>query len=156
MCRLRTRGLRNVLSHVLLCLIAMLMTALSLIKNGFADKMRSPTLARALTKEAMCPSLWAFFSCRLQPAVRCKNGAAELWGGMGHRAGRPAHLTNQICRLNAITIHTARAFRSSNSAGRTIDSTTTITDLTVQFTTAAPRYTHTQKRLANMTEAGHE
>lgn len=43
LCQLRTRGLRNVLSHVVLCLIAMLMAALSLIKNGFADKMRSPT-----------------------------------------------------------------------------------------------------------------
>jgi IS5 family transposase len=43
LCQLRTRGLRNVLSHVFLCLIAMLMIALSLIKNGFVEKMRSPT-----------------------------------------------------------------------------------------------------------------
>jgi len=49
LCRLRTRGLRNVLSHVVLCLIAMLMTALSLTKNGFADKMRSPTFWSYLT-----------------------------------------------------------------------------------------------------------
>ena len=49
LCRLRTRGLRNVLSHVVLCLIAMLMTALSLTKNGFADKMRSPTFWSCLT-----------------------------------------------------------------------------------------------------------
>lgn len=49
LCQLRTRGLRNVFSHVLLCLIAMLMTALSLIRNGFPDKMRSPTFWSHLT-----------------------------------------------------------------------------------------------------------
>ena len=49
LCQLRTRGLRNVLTHVLLCLIAMLMTALSLIKNGFPDRMRSPTFWSYIT-----------------------------------------------------------------------------------------------------------
>jgi transposase len=49
LCQLRTRGLRNVLTHVLLCLIAMLMTALSLIRNGFLDKMRSPTFWSYIT-----------------------------------------------------------------------------------------------------------
>jgi len=49
LCQLRTRGLRNVLSHVLLCLIVMLMTALSLIKNGFPRKMRSPTFWSCIT-----------------------------------------------------------------------------------------------------------
>jgi len=49
LCQLRTRGLRNVLSHVFLCLIAMLMTALSLTKNGFPDKMRSPTFWSYIT-----------------------------------------------------------------------------------------------------------
>ncbi len=49
LCQLRTRGLRNVLSHVLLCLIVMLMTALSLIRNGFPDKMRSPTFWSYIT-----------------------------------------------------------------------------------------------------------
>jgi len=49
LCQLRTRGLRNVLSHVLLCLIAMLMTALSLIKHEFPDKMRSPTFWSHIT-----------------------------------------------------------------------------------------------------------
>jgi transposase len=49
LCQLRTRGLRNVLSHVLLCLLAMLMTALSLIKNGFPGKMRSPTFWSYIT-----------------------------------------------------------------------------------------------------------
>jgi len=43
LCQFRTRGLRNVLSRVVLCLIAMLMATLSLIKSGFPDKMRSPT-----------------------------------------------------------------------------------------------------------------
>jgi IS5 family transposase len=41
LCQVRTRGLRNVLSHVLLCLISMLLTALSAIKQGFPGKMRS-------------------------------------------------------------------------------------------------------------------
>lgn len=39
--QLRTRGLRNVLIHTLLCIIAMLMTALSSIKHGFPNKIRS-------------------------------------------------------------------------------------------------------------------
>jgi transposase len=43
LCHLRTRGLRNVLTHVLLCLIALLIAALSSISKGFPDKMRSPT-----------------------------------------------------------------------------------------------------------------
>jgi len=41
--QLRTRRLRNAFTHVLLCLIAMLMNALSAIKHGFPEKMRSPT-----------------------------------------------------------------------------------------------------------------
>jgi hypothetical protein len=41
--QLRTRGLRNALTHVLLCLIAMLMNALSAIKHGLPEKIRSPT-----------------------------------------------------------------------------------------------------------------
>jgi transposase len=40
--QLRTRGLSNVLIHTLLCLIAMLMTALSSILLGHEDLMRSP------------------------------------------------------------------------------------------------------------------
>jgi len=39
--QLRTRGLRNVLSHVLLCLIALLANALSAIKQGLPHKIRS-------------------------------------------------------------------------------------------------------------------
>jgi hypothetical protein len=35
--------------HVLLCLISMLITALLSIKNGFADKMRSPTFWSYIT-----------------------------------------------------------------------------------------------------------
>jgi len=51
LCQLRTRGLRNVLSHVLLCLLALLATALSAIKHGHTDKMRSPVQLIKLT----CP-----------------------------------------------------------------------------------------------------
>jgi len=39
--QLRTRGLRNVLSHVLFCFIALLANALSAIKQGMPHKMRS-------------------------------------------------------------------------------------------------------------------
>jgi hypothetical protein len=39
--QLRTRGLRNVLSHVLLCLIALLANALSAIKQGLPHRIRS-------------------------------------------------------------------------------------------------------------------
>jgi len=39
--QLRTRGLRNVLSHVLLCFIALLANALSAIKQGLGHKIRS-------------------------------------------------------------------------------------------------------------------
>jgi len=42
LCQLRTRGLRNTLSHVVLCLIAMLTAALSAIRHGYACRMRSP------------------------------------------------------------------------------------------------------------------
>jgi len=49
LCQLRTRGLRNVLSHVLLCLLALLMTALSSILLGHADLMRSPVQLIRLT-----------------------------------------------------------------------------------------------------------
>jgi len=41
--QLRTRGLRNALTHVLLCLIAMLMNALSAVKHGLPEKIRTPT-----------------------------------------------------------------------------------------------------------------
>jgi len=41
--QLRTRGLRNAFIHALLCLITMLMNALSAIKHGFPEKIRSPT-----------------------------------------------------------------------------------------------------------------
>jgi len=41
--QLRTRGLRNVFIHVLLCIIAMLINALSAIKHGLPEKIRSPT-----------------------------------------------------------------------------------------------------------------
>jgi len=41
LCQLRTRRLRNVLLHVVLCVIAMLLAALSSIKHGFPDKIRS-------------------------------------------------------------------------------------------------------------------
>jgi len=47
--QLRTRGLRNVISHVLLCLLALLATALSAIKHGHTDKMRSPVQLMRLT-----------------------------------------------------------------------------------------------------------
>jgi transposase len=39
--QLRTRGLRNVLSHVLLCVIALLANALSAIKQGLPHRIRS-------------------------------------------------------------------------------------------------------------------
>jgi len=48
--QLRTRGLRNVLSHVVLCLIAMLMTALSAIRQGYIHRMRSPVQLMKLTE----------------------------------------------------------------------------------------------------------
>lgn len=49
LCQLRTRGLRNVISHVLLCLLALLATALSAIKHGQIDKIRSPVQLMRLT-----------------------------------------------------------------------------------------------------------
>ena len=49
LCQLRTRGLRTVLSHVVLCLITMLMTALSAIRHGYAHRMRSPVQLMKLT-----------------------------------------------------------------------------------------------------------
>jgi len=49
LCQLRTRGLRNVISHVLLCLLALLATALSAIKHGHINKMRSPVKLIKLT-----------------------------------------------------------------------------------------------------------
>lgn len=42
LCHLRTRGLKNVMIHVLLCIIAMLVTALSSILSGQRRLMRSP------------------------------------------------------------------------------------------------------------------
>jgi len=47
--QLRTRGLRNVSSHVLLCLIALLANALSAIKQGLSHKIRSPIHFTRLT-----------------------------------------------------------------------------------------------------------
>ena len=47
--QLRTRGLRNAMVHVFLCLIAMLLTALSAIKQGYIDKIRSPVSLIKLT-----------------------------------------------------------------------------------------------------------
>jgi transposase len=47
--QLRTRGLRNVLSHVLLCLIALLANALSAIKQGLPHRIRSPIHFTKLT-----------------------------------------------------------------------------------------------------------
>jgi hypothetical protein len=47
--QLRTRGLRNVMSHVLLCLIALLANALSAIKQGLPHRMRSATHFTRLT-----------------------------------------------------------------------------------------------------------
>jgi len=47
--QLRTRGLRNVMVHVFLCLITMLVTALSSIMLGHADMMRSPVRLFKLT-----------------------------------------------------------------------------------------------------------
>lgn len=49
--QLRTRGLRNVMVHVFLCLVAMLVTALSSIMLGHADMMRSPVRLFKLTGE---------------------------------------------------------------------------------------------------------
>ncbi len=49
LCQPRTRGLRNVLSHVDLCLIAMLSTALSAIKHGYTHRMWSPVQLMKLT-----------------------------------------------------------------------------------------------------------
>ncbi len=46
---LRTRGLRNVMSHVLLCFITLLANALSAIKQGLPHKMRSATHLTGLT-----------------------------------------------------------------------------------------------------------
>jgi len=47
--QLRTRGLRNVSSHVLLCIIALLANALSAIKQGLPHKMRSAIHFTGLT-----------------------------------------------------------------------------------------------------------
>jgi hypothetical protein len=47
--QLRTRGLRSVLSHVLLCFIALLANALSAIKQGLPHKMRSAIHFTGLT-----------------------------------------------------------------------------------------------------------
>jgi len=47
--QLRTRGLRNVLSHVLLSIIALLANALSAIKQGLSHKIRSPIHFTKLT-----------------------------------------------------------------------------------------------------------
>jgi hypothetical protein len=47
--QLRTRGLRNVLSHVLLCIIALLANALSAIKQGLNHRIRSPIHFTRLT-----------------------------------------------------------------------------------------------------------
>ena len=46
---LRTRGLRNALTHTLLCILAMLITALSSILHGHTDLMRSPVTLMKLT-----------------------------------------------------------------------------------------------------------
>jgi transposase len=48
--QLRTRGLRNVLVHTFLCLIATLMTALSSFLLGHTDMMRSPVSLMKLTR----------------------------------------------------------------------------------------------------------
>lgn len=45
----RTRGLRNILTHTLLCIITMLMTALASILLGHPDLMRSPVSLMKLT-----------------------------------------------------------------------------------------------------------
>jgi len=47
--QLRTRGLRNVLSHVLLCFIALLANALSAIKQGLPHRIRSSIHFTGLT-----------------------------------------------------------------------------------------------------------
>ena len=47
--QIRTSGIKDVLSHVLLCLIALLATALSALKQGRAQKMRSPVQFVKLT-----------------------------------------------------------------------------------------------------------
>jgi len=46
---LRTRGLRNALTHTLLCILAMLITALSSILHGHTDLIRSPVSLMKLT-----------------------------------------------------------------------------------------------------------
>jgi len=48
--QLRTRGLKNVLSHVFLCMITLLATALSSIKQGLTHKLRSPVQFTKLTR----------------------------------------------------------------------------------------------------------
>ena len=48
--QLRTRGLRNVFIHTLLCIITMLMTALASILLGHPDMMRSPVSLIKLTR----------------------------------------------------------------------------------------------------------
>jgi hypothetical protein len=49
LCQLRTRGLRNALSHVLLCLIVLLANALSAIKQNLPHRIRSPIHFTKLT-----------------------------------------------------------------------------------------------------------
>ena len=46
---LRTRGLRNALTHTLLCILAMLITALSSILHGHTNLIRSPVSLMKLT-----------------------------------------------------------------------------------------------------------
>lgn len=56
--QLRTRGLRNVLTHTLLCLIAMLTVALSAHLLGYPDLIRSPVSLMKLTgKIWLCTKL---------------------------------------------------------------------------------------------------
>ncbi len=47
--QLRTRGLRNAFIHTLLCVLAMLITALASILHGHTDLMRSPVSLMKLT-----------------------------------------------------------------------------------------------------------
>jgi hypothetical protein len=49
LCQLRTRGLRNALSHVLLCIIALLANALSAIKQNLPRRIRSTIQFTRLT-----------------------------------------------------------------------------------------------------------
>jgi len=51
LCQLRTRGLSNTIVHVFLCLIALLVTALSSIILGHPDMIRSPVSLFKLTGE---------------------------------------------------------------------------------------------------------